>query len=152
MSDDLFDLAKPVRDASIVEIDRVLGEQVQEAVRAGNLLGAHFTSVCMAFTSRRFEVLTGPVNDPIQDILSIALANLFTHAAIAARPMAGGTPISPSMSGVVLFQKVAHYAFEMLAHHEAGLNDFVIPFERNADGSLEPRRFDVLDMLKGQPE
>lgn len=53
---DLYDDARPVRDAAVAEIERLIaGEPVAPDTRAANILAVHLTAVMMAFVARRHD-------------------------------------------------------------------------------------------------
>lgn len=148
--DDLLDLARPVRDASLLELARVFGTDTPEWSKAGHELGAHFIALAIAFTARRYAEFNMVVADPIQDLIAIACAQIIAHCAASFRPVgADGKPVSPSLAAAALMQKVGPIVFSQLKQMEAGLHDFVIPFKKREDGRIEPVDFDFQVMLKG---
>jgi len=147
---DLFDRAKPVRDSILPELARVLRADVPAEVRDGHQLGSHFVATLIGFTSERHSHMRGEIADPgLMRLLSIAVANAATHCAASFRPIINGRPMSPSASAQCFLQLIAQETIAACAQIEAGAQDFVIPFDRDADGVLRPQAFDVRDMLKG---
>lgn len=152
-STDLYDAARPVRDAAWREVERCIeAEPANATVVEGHRLGTHMQALCVAFCARRYKdfqprAITG---DDLREVYAIALAQIAAHMAATCRPMVGGQPLSPTQSGQVLLQAFAELFFSQLAHQEAGLLDFNIPFQRNADGSIEVEAFDFATMLKGR--
>lgn len=156
MSRDLYDIAKPVRDAALAEImrcfeaDTQAGEApIDPALVDGHKLGAHLQAMCIAYCGERYKgFATGFVTgDRLIDIYVVALAQIAAHMAATARPTAGGRPLTPTQSGQVFLQRVADLFFRQLAHMEHGLVDYNIPFQRKEDGSIEVETFDFDAML-----
>lgn len=157
MTSDLYDTARPVRDAALAEIMRCLemdaqtdAAPVNPAVVDGHRLGTHLQALCVAFCAERYQgfKVGFTTNDPLIDIYAVALAQVAAHMAGTARPTAGGRPLTPTQSGQLFLQKVAELFFQQLTHQEHGLLDFNIPFQRKDDGSIEVEAFDLDAMLK----
>jgi hypothetical protein len=146
MTQDLYDIAKPVRDAALAEVMRCLAvdEKVDArpcdpAVIEGHKLGTHLQALVVAFCGERYKTFAfGLTFDPIIDIfaVAVAVAQVASHMAATARPTVGGRPVSPTQSGQVFLQKVATLFFQQLAAAEHGLQDFNIPLQRKDDGSI----------------
>lgn len=160
MTRDLYDLAKPVRDAAIAEVERCLaidaqidGEPVNPAIVEGHALGTHMQALAVAYCSERYKTFkTGFVYDPISDIFALAIAQVAAHIASTVRPTVGGRPVSPTESGQQFLQQVAELFFEQLVNAEHGLQDFNIPLQRKDDGSIEVEAFDLGAMLSKRRE
>jgi hypothetical protein len=148
---DLFELARPVRDATLPELERVLGEELPAVVCEGHRLGVHLVALSMAYTSTRHRATAGVIADNgLQDLLAIAYAQLVTHAATSFRPIINGRPVPASVNVLAFLQMIAGHALSQIEMQEAGLQDFVVPFQLNEAGTLEPTPFDVREMLKGK--
>ncbi|MCS3725469.1 hypothetical protein [Bradyrhizobium betae] len=162
MTRDLYDIAKPVRDAALAEIMRCFeadtkadGVPVSPAILEGHKLGTHMQALCVAHCAERYKSFTSGfvIDDPIVDIYAVALAQVGAHMAATARPTTGGRPVSPTVSGQAFIKKVAQLFFQQLVHMEHGLLDFNIPFQRSDDGSIAVETFDLAAMLnKGRGE
>ncbi|WP_445222219.1 hypothetical protein ACKWRH_21425 [Bradyrhizobium sp. Pa8] len=152
---DLYDTAKPVRDAAMAEVLRCLGADAQvdgvpvdPAIIEGHKLGTHMQALCVAYCADRFKTFTrGLTHDPILDIFAVAVAQVAAHIASTARPIMGGHPVSPTISGQVFLQRVADLFFQQLVHADHGLQDFNVSFARKDDGSIEVETFDLAHML-----
>jgi hypothetical protein len=158
MSNDLYSIAKPIRDAAMVEVLRCLAvdanaaaEPVDIAIIEGHKLGTHLQALIVAFCAERYRTFQSGfiTDDPIIDILAVAVAQVAAHMAGTVRPTMGGRPISPTASGQQFLQKVTELYFQQLVHQEHGLQDFNVSFQRKEDGSIEVEAFDLDAMLKG---
>lgn len=155
MSNDLYDRAKPVRDAALAEVLRCLdldgridGTPVNPAIVEGHKLGTHLQALVVAYCAEHFKTFqSGFTIDPILDIFAVAVAQVASHIAATTRPTVGGHPVTPTQSGQVFLRKVSHLFFEQLLAAEYGLQDFNIPLQRKADGSIEVEAFDLDAML-----
>lgn len=156
MTRDLFDVAKPMRDAALAEIMRCLaadqqveGAPINPAIVEGHKLGTHLQALCVAFCAEHFKTFkAGFTTDPILDIFAIAIAQAAAHVAATTRPTMGGRPVSPTASGQIFLRKVSELYFQQLVHTEHGLEDFNISFARNDDGSIEVEAFDFNALMK----
>lgn len=150
MTSDLFDDAKPVRNATMVELIRAFDDDIPEFVRDGHALGVHLTSLLIAFSCLRLKLTSGQVAAPhLQEMVAIAIGQLLGHAAGAYRPIRNGVPLTPVQNLPLLVSMVAAHALQHANHCETGTQDFVVPFRLNAEGALEPEPFDIRDFLKG---
>jgi hypothetical protein len=150
---DLFDLAKPVRDASLAEIERLLSrDQPAQAIADGHRLGTHLVALCIASCSERQRTLEQvEVNCNIHQTFAIAIGMLIGYAGSSFRPIINGRPLTPSQSGHLLMQVIGPCAMEQLVNAENGTLDFNINFVRTPAGEIVAEKFDVMDMLKGKP-
>lgn len=152
MTKDLFDVARPLRDAAVGEIGRVIqGEQETDAnVIAANTLGVHLGSIIMAFVSERHQTVDGQIRgDNLQGIIASAIAVAVCNAAMAFRPVIDGHVLPGTINAHLLLQGIAAETFRQVACAESGLQDFNVQFHRNADGALEKTPFDFSSMMKG---
>lgn len=152
MSKDLFDVARPLRDAALVEINRIVqGEPEADAnVIAANTLGVHLGSILMAFVSERYQTVDGHVkNDNLQGILASAIAVAVCNSAMSFRPVIDGQVMPGTINAHLLLQGIAQETFRQVACAENGLQDFNVQFRRNEDGALENTPFDFNSMMKG---
>jgi hypothetical protein len=149
MSTDLFDDAKRVRDAATSEYERVRDPATEEALTEGYRIGIHLTAVMMVATAKRLQGASGPVrSDHLMHMVALAIANVLSHAACAYRPVCDGVPLAPSVNLYHLNELVYAYAEHQVAQNEAGAQDFIVPFEFGADGSIGVKGFDFQNMLK----
>ncbi|EJN14714.1 hypothetical protein PMI42_01687 [Bradyrhizobium sp. YR681] len=156
MPNDLYDTAKPVRDAAMAEVMRCLAVDAQvdaapvdPSIIEGHRIGTHMQALCVAYCADRFKTFRrGLTAEPITDIFAVAIAQVAAHIAATMRPTTmGGHPVSPTVSGQVFLQKVAQLYFQQLTLAEHGLQDFDISFARKDDGSVEVETFDLASML-----
>ena len=149
---DLLDLAKPVRDAAIAEVQRLLATQGgPEYARDANVFGVHLTAVLMAFTSERHKLLAGVVRDPdLIRTLAGGVACVIANVAMAFRPIRDGVPISADENAMMFMNVVVNEVMRQISICEQGLHDFVVPVQRDDGGALQVKPFDVFDMLKGE--
>lgn len=151
---DLYDDARPVRDAAVAEIERLIaGEPVAPDTRAANILAVHLTAVMMAFVARRHDRSGGaPVQDPgFHGLVAAAVGSLICNISMGFRPIIDGRPMQPVDVAHHLLGLVALHAMSQTATSQAGCEDFVIPVRKDEHGDLKPVPFDVLDLLKGKP-
>lgn len=152
MTKDILDLAKPIRDASIAETERMLavGNPVAATIADGHRLAAHLVSVCIADSAERTKTLEEiMISYNLHEMFAIAIGQLIGYAASSFRPIVNGQPITPVMSGSRLMQMVAACALEQLLHVENGTLDFNLQFVRGEDGQIEVEKFDFAKMMKG---
>ena len=106
----------------------------------------------MAFAADRHKQTGGLIRDDgLQFVLTAAVATLIANAAMAFRPAFNGQPVPPSMAAHAMLHDICARTLQQIAINEQGLQDFVIPFQRNEAGDLEVKPFDYSDMLKGKP-
>ena len=145
---DLFDIAKPVRDAVIAEIDRALPADVSAADREGLRLGTHLVAVLAAFGTRRLQVVSGIIEDrDLRDVLALAIGQLVANTATTFRPVRNGKPLSPTQSAALLLHEIAEKTYRQTGGFELGLAEVHVPLALDKDGVLGTKAFDVMDML-----
>lgn len=148
---DLFDDARPIRDAAMKEITRLL-EDDASSDRDANILSVHLIALMMTFVVNRHGVTSGQVRDQgLHQMLAGAFAELIANAAMGFRPLNSGQPISASLNAMMLLDLIAGKTLEQVSIHESGLHDFVIPFHRAEGGAIEVKPFDFAEILKGKP-
>ncbi len=149
---DLYDLAKPVRDATLVEMERLLATDpdLPDYIKDGYRLGVHLASLMMTATARRLGGLSGAIESAgLLDYATIAIAQAISYTATGFRPMRNGKPITPldNLDGV--FDLLVAHTFKQVQMAQAGAQDFTIPFRLN-NGVMEKVEFDFADLLKGE--
>lgn len=152
MKTDLYDLARPIRDAALVEIDRLTkGADFCPHARDANILGVQLSAVLLAYVSDRVKGPGVVAGDGLNGVLAAAIGTLVCNAAMGFRPMIDGQPIPGSMNAYILLEQICKHAMQQAAINEQGLQDFVVPFQRSEDGGLEVKPFDFSDLMKGKP-
>ena len=149
---DLFDLAKPVRDTSLKEIERLMAaDPIPPAMEDGHRLGAHLVALAIAHTSERCQTLQEEVraNYDVHAVFAVAIGILIGYAGSSFRPIVGGKPLSPTAAGHLLMQKIGPCAMEQLVNTENGTLDFSVSFSRSETGEIQPDEFDYAKMMKG---
>ena len=149
---DIYELARPIRDAALAEIERLMGgADFSPDAKAANILGVQLSAVLLAFAADRHKQTGGLIRDDgLQFVLTAAVATLIANAAMAFRPAFNGKPVPPSMAAHAMLHDICAGTMQQIAINEQGLQDFVIPFQRNETGDLEVKPFDYSDMLKGK--
>lgn len=149
---DLYDLARPIRDAALVEIERLTGgADFCPHARDANILGVQLSAVLLAYVSGRVNGPGVVAGNGLQGVLAAAIGTLIANAAMGFRPMIEGKPVPPSMNAHFMLEQICAHTMQQIAINEQGLHDFVVPFQRSATGGLEVKPFDYTDMLKGKP-
>lgn len=152
MKNDLYDLARPIRDAALAEVERLTSHpDFCPNARDANILGVQLSAVLMAFVSDRVKRPCVVDGNGLNGVLAAAIGTLICNAAMGFRPMVNGQPMPASINAQFMLQQIWAHAVEQTAITEQGMQDFVVPFQRNADGALEVKPFDLNDMLKGKP-
>jgi hypothetical protein len=149
---DLFDLAKPVRDATLAEYERVNDADIPEPLQEGYRVGMHLAAVMMVATGRRLGGFSGQVeSEHLMHFLAVAISGALSYCATSFRPIAAdGRPIPSPNNLVQLTNLVLAYAMQSAQLSDAGAQDFVVPFHVNADGAVTLKQgFDYRDLLKG---
>lgn len=150
---DLFDDARPVRDATLVELERVLAgdDSVPHFVKDGCRLGTQMTALMMAYTAKKLNGTSGEIaNEGLQDYLAIAISHVINYAVTGFRPVRNGKALSPLETFEGFLGLLIAHAVKQVQMSQAGLQDFTIPF-RYRDGVLTPEKFDLMDMLNKVP-
>jgi hypothetical protein len=150
---DIYDLARPIRDAALAEIERLMGgADVCPNARDANRLGVQLSAVLLAFAADRHQQTGGLIRDDgLRFVLTAAIATQIANAAMAFRPAFNGKPVPPTMAAHAMLHDICARTLQQIAINEQGLADFVIPFQRNEGGELEVKPFDYNEMLKGKP-
>lgn len=152
MTKDILDLAKPVRDASLAEIERLLmRDEVHPALADGHRLGTHLVSVAIAHSSERQRTLEPHVGAgyDVHAVFAVAIGMLIGYAGSSFRPMIAGKPLPSTTSGRMLMEKIGMCAMEQLANADNGTLDFNVTFVRKETGEIAPEEFDFAKMIKG---
>lgn len=145
---DLFDDARPIRDATVAEYERCLDDGVPEPLREGYRVGIHMASVLMAATAKRLGGLSGPIEaEGLMNYVAVAIAQGLAYGAMSFRPMQDGKPIPGSANLIHLANLIVAYAMNQVQMQEQGLQDFFVPFQMNKDGSISVKQFDFQDMM-----
>lgn len=153
---DLYDDARAVRDAMLVELDRTMPPDVPEPLQAGYRLGMHLCSLVMVGTAQRVRGQHGPVeSEGLHLFLSTAIAQVLMNAALGFRPMSrDGQPMPPMENLVNLTNMAISQAAAQIELQQAGAADFMVPLDVKPDGSVtprDPRAFDFQNLMnKGQ--
>ena len=148
---DLYDDARPVRDAAMAEITRLMGqENLSPDAVAANVLGVHLSAVMVTMAANRHKATSGMVADEnLALILTGAIATAVSNAATNFRPIHNGKPIPASLNAAMLLEMIATEVFRQVQINEQGLHDFVVPFTRRTDGQMEVKPFDAFEIMKG---
>lgn len=150
---DLFTLAKPVRDASMVEMERLLArDNVPLVLADGHRLGTHLVALCIAHSSERQRTLEQHVRPDydVHAMFAVAIGMIIGYAGSSFRPMINGQPLPPTVSGRLLMEKIGRCAMEQLINAENGTLDFNVTFTRNENGEITPEDFDFAKLMKGR--
>jgi hypothetical protein len=152
-SPDIYELARPMRDAAIAEVLRLTGgADFSPDARAANILGVSLTAIILAFAADRHKQTGGLIRDEgLHFVLPAAIATMIANAAMAFRPLYNGKPVPASAVAHSMLHDICVCTMEQTAINESGGQDFVIPFRRTEAGDLEVTSFDFNDMLKGKP-
>ncbi|MDI1265002.1 MAG: hypothetical protein PS018_17265 [bacterium] len=150
---DIYDLARPIRDAALVEVERLTGgANFCPNAKAANILGVQLSAVLLAYCADRHKQTGGVVRDDgLHIIMRASIGTLIANAAMAFRPVINGQPVPPSAIVNAMLHDICASALHQTALNEQGLQDFVVSFERSNEGSLEVKPFDFSEMLKGKP-
>lgn len=153
MKNDLYDLARPIRDAAMAEIERLMASaDVCPNARDANILGVQLSAIILAFAAERHKQTGGMIRDEgLHFVLTAAVGTMLMNAAMAFRPVLNGKPLAPSAVAHQMLHDICVHTMQQISINEQGMADFVVPFRRSADGELEVKPFDFNDMLKGQP-
>lgn len=146
---DLFDIARPIRDAAVQETLRMMSDDVRPADRDGAVLGSHLVAVIMAWGSARHDVTHGTLRDPdLMNALGYAVGLLLGNAGLIYRATSqDGSAIPPTRSVSCMVQRAVPVAMHLARMVEHGCADVSLPFGRQADGTLGVEKFDIADML-----
>lgn len=151
---DIYELARPIRDAAMAEIERMTsgGADFSVDAKAANILGCQLSAVLLAFCADRHKQVGGLVRDEgLHHILPAAIGLMIANAAMSFRPVIEGVPVPASAIAPSMLQRICACAMHHTALNEQGLQDFVVPFQRTEAGDLEVKPFDYTDMMKGKP-
>jgi len=150
---DLYELARPIRDAALAEIERLTGgADFCPNARDANILGVQLSAVVLAFCADRHKQTGGLIRDDgLHYVLTAAFATMTANAAMAFRPLVDGQLLPASAVASSMLQQLFAATMQQIAINEQGLHDFVIPFQRNGAGDLEVKPFDFSDLMKGKP-
>lgn len=148
---DIYDLARPIRDAALAEIERLTGgADFCPNARAANILGCQLSAVLLAFAADRHQRVGGLIRDDgLQFIITASIATVIANAAMTFRPVVDGKPAPASLVAHMLLHQICDSTMQQVNINEQGLHDFVIPFQRRESGELEVKPFDFNEMLKG---
>lgn len=104
MSNDLYDSAKPIRDAAWAEALRCIGDvDLGPTIIEGHKLGTHLQALCIAFCARRYkDFQPRAIADDLLEVYAIAIGQAAAHMAGSCRPMVGGAPAKPHAVGAGL--------------------------------------------------
>lgn len=146
---DLFDDARPVRDATLAEMERVLASDPDAPafIKDGYRLGVQLTALMMTATAKKLGGVCGEIeSNGLLDYAAIAIAQLIAYTAIGFRPVRNGKPITPVENLENFFELLAVHALKQVSMAQAGAQDFIVPFRLN-NGVMERVGFDVMDLL-----
>lgn len=153
MKPDLYDLARPIRDAALAEVERLTGgADFCPNARDANILGVQLSAVVLAFAAERHKQTGGLIRDEgLHFVLTAAIGTMLMNAAMALRPVFNGVPLPPAMVAQAMLHDICVRTMEQIAINEQGLQDFVVPFRRSETGALEVKPFDFNDLMKEKP-
>lgn len=145
---DLFELARPIRDATVREFDRAFDPNTPDCLTEGYRVGIHMAAILMAATAKRVGGLSGPIEaEGLLHFIATAIAQAMSYAAMSFRPMQDGKPIPGAANLIHMANLVVAYAMSQVQQQEQGLQDFFVPFEMKPDGSFGVKDFDFQDLL-----
>lgn len=146
---DLFDIAKPVRDAAVRETLRALSDDTNRATRDGGELAAHLVAVLMAWGRERHQVTAGVSRMPdLLDSLGYALGLMLGNAGMIYRPAPDGVGIPMSQAVGQMLGRAVPVAMDLARRVELGSVDVSLPIGVQPDGTLGVERFDLLARSK----
>lgn len=147
---DLYDIARPIRDAAVAETIRALAPDATESCRDGALLSAHLVAVVMAWGHERGADSGTVKGATLLEALAYAMGLMLGNAGMMYRPTINGDAITPVQSVRMMILRAAPTAVKLAAMAELGIAEVSMPIGRQADGSLGPQGFDFMDMLGGK--
>lgn len=149
---DLYDIAKPIRDAALAETLRALSPDAVASTRDGGTLAAHLVAVLMAWGIERTGQTGGHIRDgELLAAIGYGLGLLAGNAGMIYRPMTrDGRALGAAESVLHLLNRVAATAMNLGIQIEQGTADVSLPITRRADGTLGAAPFDVMTMLGEQ--
>jgi len=147
---DLYDRAKPARDAIVKQIEEMCGTKVRKERAEAMKLGAHFVALLAGYTSERHKLIVGVVDDgDLIAIMTQAFGILLSNAASVYRPVVDNRPIHAMGNLIGMLQMTVMAAQEQIIAGESGMSDIAVPFALDDTGHLGIEEFDLRDMLKG---
>lgn len=145
---DVFDMAKPVRDSVLIEMQRTAPGTAAMAERDAIALGAHFVALMAAWGSKRHNTMCGVVSDPdLQVVLCGAIAQLIANAAASFRPSFHGRLLTPTENTAAMLEAIVRGTFAQAHGIEHGYAEIAMPIRRDAAGGLHTTLPDVMAML-----
>lgn len=151
---DLFEDARPVRDATLADLERVLATDPDTPafIKEGYRLGVHLAALMMTATAQKLNGASGEIqNNGLHDYAAIAISQLVSYVSTGFRPMRNGKPISPVENLCGFMELLAYHALKQVEMSQAGAQDFIIPFRLN-NGVMERVEFDYADLMKRGPK
>lgn len=148
---DLYDIAKPIRDAAMAETLRAIGPEADPVTRDGATLGAHLIAVIMAWGSTRHDITHGLIRDgDLLDTVGYGVGLLVGNAGMIYRDMIKGEAVSPLVGVSRMIQRAVPTAMTLARRIADGTAEVAMPIGRQQDGTLGAKPFDVMDMLGEQ--
>lgn len=148
---DLLEMAKPARDALLVDLDRAMPDDASQAQRDGLRLSVHLVALLSAFLTDRHRPTSQPVRDPgLQDVVTLAFGVAIANIAVSIVPVRNGRAVSGSDNVLEMLDSIAQHACHQVSGTEAGLADVAVAFDLDAGGRLVARDVDLSRFGRGR--